>query len=146
MIRYGAQAEAIRPMPASEIFILRLKLLIIMTKAYLKGNPLGEFRKKAIGETANEVFYETLLQAEHLKQPDLEANTQAAPASQSGIDWDDHLFLQRVQLLAVMANAFSKDKVDGNFRKRAMADNVDFICEHFSERISLRDAKFLEVA
>jgi hypothetical protein len=144
MIRYGAQAIAMRPMPANEIFILRLKLLIIMTKAYLKGNPLGEFRKKAIIETANEIFYETLLQTEQLKSSGHEAEAQSA--SQSRPENPDHLFLQRVQLLAVMANAFSKGKADGNFRKRAMADNVDFICEHLSEKVSLVDAKFLEVA
>jgi hypothetical protein len=145
MIRYGAQEKAMRPMPASEIFILRLKLLIIMTKAYLKGNPLGEFRKKAIVETANDIFYETLLQAEQLKQSGHGAEAQSA-SQNSRTEHPDHLFLQRVQLLAVMANALSKDKVNGNFRKRAMADNVDCICEHLPEKVSLVDAKFLEVA
>lgn len=144
MIRYGAQAKAMRPMPTSELFILRLKLLIIMTKAYLKGNPLGEFRKKAIVETANYIFYEALFQAEQLKKSGPEAKTSSA--SRSCSKSPDHLFLQRVQLLAVMANAFSKDKAEGNFRKQAMADNIDLICEQFSEKVSLVDAKFLKVA
>lgn len=144
MIRYGAQAKAMRPMQTSELFILRLKLLIVMTKAYLKGNPLGEFRKKAIAETANYLFYEALFQAEQLKQSGPGAKTQSA--SQSRSKNPDHLFLQRVQLLAVMANAFSKDKANGNFRKQAMADNIDLICDHLSENVSLIDAKFLRVA
>jgi hypothetical protein len=144
MIRYGAQAKAMRPLQKNELFILRLKLLIIMTKAYLKGNPLGEFRKKAIVETANYLFYEALFQAEQLKKSDPEAKKQ--PTSQSRSKNPDHLFLQRIQLLAVMANAFSKDKAGGNFRKQAMADNVDLICEHLSEKVSLVDAKFLKVA
>ena len=144
MIRFGAQAKAMRPMPTSELFILRLKLLIIMTKAYLKGNPLGEFRKKAIVEAANYIFYEALFQAEQLKKPGSEAK--ALSAAQSCLKNPDHLFLQRVQLLAVMANALTKGKADGNFRKHAMANNIDLICEHLSEKVSLVDAKFLKVA
>lgn len=144
MIRCGAQAKAMRPMPASELFILRLKLLIIMTKAYLKGNPLGQFRKKAIVETANYIFYEALFRAEQLKKSDPEAKMQSA--FQSCLKNPEYLFLQRVQLLAVMANSFAKDKADGNFRKQAMADNIDLICEHLSEKVSLEDAKFLKVA
>jgi hypothetical protein len=144
MIRYGAQAKAMRPMQASHHFILRLKLLIIMTKAYLKGNPLGEFRKKAIVETANYLFYDALFQAEQLKKSGHDAKTQSALQGRSKNP--EHLFLQRVQLLAVMADAFSKDKADGNFRKQAMAENVDLICEHLSEKVSLVDAKFLKVA
>jgi hypothetical protein len=144
MIRYGAQAKAMRPMQTNELFILRLKLLIIMTKAYLKGNPLGEFRKKAIVETADYLFYEALFQTEQLKRSGPDAKTQSALQSRSKDP--GHLFLQRVQLLAVMANAFSKDKAGVNFRKRAMSDNVDLICEHLSEKVSLVDAKFLKVA
>jgi hypothetical protein len=144
MIRYGAQAKAMRPMGTNELFILRLKLLIIMTKAFLKGNPLGEFRKKAIIETANYLFYEALFQAEQLKKSGPDAKMQSTPQSRSKNP--DHLFLQRIQLLAVMANAFTKDKANGNFRKQAMANNVDLICEHLSEKVSLVDAKFLKVA
>jgi hypothetical protein len=115
-----------------------------MTKAYLKGNPLGDFRKKAIVETANYLFYEALFQAEQLKKSGPDEKMQST--SQSLSKNPDHLFLQRIQLLAVMANAFSKDKAGGNFRKQAMADNVDLICEHLSEKVSLVDAKFLKVA
>ncbi len=144
MIRYGARAKAMRPMPKSEIFIMQLKLLIIMTKAYLKGNPLGEYRKKTIAGTANDLFYEALFQAEQMKNTDAEVKTQSPPLSRSMNL--DHVILQRVQLLAVMANSFAKNKADGNFRKKAIADNVNLICEHLSEKVSLVDAKFLKVA
>jgi hypothetical protein len=143
MIRYGARAQAMRQMPASELFILRLKLLIIMTKAYLKGNPLGDYRKEAIVETANYIFYEALFQAEQMKTSGPETKTQSAQSMHKN---PDNLFLQRVQLLAVMANSFAKGKPDGNFRKQAMADNIDLICEYLSEKVSLVDAKFLKVA
>ena len=144
MIRYGARAQDMRPMPSSDLFILRLKLLIIMAKAYLKGNPLGNFRKKAIIETANFVFYEALFQANQLQPADHIAKPTATAQSYSKNN--DHLFLQRVQLLSVMANAFAKGKSQGNYRKQAMAENIDLICDHLSENVSLVDAKFLKVA
>ena len=115
-----------------------------MTKAFLKGNPLGDFRKKAIVETANFIFYEALYQTNQLKPDTQGADDQSADRTVKKTP--DHLFLQRVQLLAVMANAFAKGKPDGNFRKQAMADNVDLICNHLSENVSLVDAKFLKVA
>jgi hypothetical protein len=141
MIRYGAQAKAMRPMHKSELFVLRLRLLIIMMKAYLKGNPFGEFRKKATAETTNEIFYEALFMAEQLKTSGPEAKTQSA--SRNGSKHPDPFFLQRVQLLSVMANAFTTDKADGIFRKQAMADNIDLICKHLSKTACLVDTKFL---
>lgn len=144
MIRFGARAQDMRPMPSSDLFILRLKLLIIMAKAYLKGNPLGNYRKKAIIETANFVFYEALFQTSRLQPPDRMSKPKMTAQSHSKDI--DHLFLQRVQLLSVMANAFAKGKSQGNYRKQAMAENIDLICDHLSENVSLVDAKFLKVA
>ena len=144
MIRYGAQAQNMRPMSPSEVFLQRLKLLIIMTKAYLKGNPLGDFRKEAIIDTANFIFYEALYQASQMKPSDREA--EAKTTSQSRHKKPDHIFLQRVQLLAVMANSFAKGKNNGNYRKKAMANNIDLICTYISDQVQLADAKFLKVA
>lgn len=144
MIRYGARAQDMRPMPSSDLFLLRLKLLIIMAKAYLKGNPLGNYRKKAIIETANFVFYEALFQANQRQPVDHIAKPTATAPSYSKDN--DHLFLQRAQLLSVMANAFAKGKSQGNYRKQAMAENINLICAHLSENVSLVDAKFLKVA
>jgi hypothetical protein len=144
MFRYGAQAQEMRSMPQSEIFTQRLKLLIIMTKAYLKGNPLGDFRKDAIIDTAHFIFYEALYQASQMQPFDSETETRTAfqgPQKKS-----DHIFLQRVQLLAVMANSFAKGKNGGNYRKKAMGNNIDLICAYLSDKIKLADAKFLKVA
>ncbi len=144
MIRYGALAQKMRPMAADDIFITRLILLIIMAKAYLKGFPQGDFRKSAIKDNARLIFSEAryrtgrcLLKPSMDKTPD--------PANDENLH-SDYLFLQRVQLLAVMANAFVDGKAHGNFRKRAMAENIRMICEYLSDRIQLADAQFLKVA
>jgi len=49
-----------RKMSEHYVFTSRLKLLIIMVSAYLKGCPLGKYRKQAIAENANQVFYHSL--------------------------------------------------------------------------------------
>ena len=125
MIRYGAQAQDMRTIQESDIFKLRLRLLIIMTKAYLKGNPLGDFRKDAIIDTAHFIFYEALFQSSQLQNTNIKGATQST--TQSCQRSPDHIFLQRVQLLAVMATAIAKGSDGGNYRKRAMADNIDLI-------------------
>ena len=144
MFRYGAQVQEMRSMQPSEIFMQQLKLLIIMTKAFLKGNPLGDFRKDAIIDTAQFLFYEALCQASQMQPFDSEAETRTT--FQCGHKKPDHIFLQRVQLLAVMANSFGKGKNDGNYRKKAMGKNIDLICTYLSDQVQLADAKFLKVA
>ena len=61
MVRYGAVEQEMRPMKADDLLITRLQLLIIMAKAYLKGYPLGKYRKKAISRNARFVFYEAII-------------------------------------------------------------------------------------
>ena len=60
MIKLGSASVRMRAMSDDDIFSSRLKLLIIMAKAYLKDCPLGNYRKKAIIENANHVFYHSL--------------------------------------------------------------------------------------
>jgi hypothetical protein len=124
--------------------MLHLKLLIIMTKAYLKSNPLGAFRKKAIIRTARLVFSEARSQANALQST---ANVKA-PTSQrpNRPVHPDHIFLQRAQMLAVMANAFANGKSIGQHRKRAMSENIDQICGHLSMGPTLFAANILKVA
>jgi hypothetical protein len=60
MIRFGPAAREMKSMSDEDIFSSRLKLLIVMTKAYLKDCPIGEYRKQAIQENARFVFYQSL--------------------------------------------------------------------------------------
>ena len=60
MIKFGPMIEGMREMSDDEIFSQPLKLLIIMTKAYLTGFHLGRYRKKAVIENAHHIFYRSI--------------------------------------------------------------------------------------
>ena len=113
-----------------------------MAKAYLKGYPLGNFRRNAITGNARHVFYGTLNRSG--SENSLFSDKQSSVRHESRLL--DHLFLQRAQLLAVMLNASVKGKSKGNFRKKAMAENIDHLCEYMADRFQIVDAKFLKVA
>ena len=144
MIRYGAVANKMRSMNSDELLISRLKLLLIMAKANIKGYPMGNRRKAAIIENARIVFNETLYRSTALlSSPFSESNHQELP---DGVTQPDYLFLQRTQLLAVMMSAFASGRSQGRFRKKAMAENVDHICTYLSDRFQFGIVKFLKVA
>ena len=144
MIRFGAVEQEMRPIQADDLLVTRLQLLIVMAKAYLKGYPLGKYRRQAIYRNARFVFYESMIRASGRRS---ESSRSQPPQRVCGVKKKlGHLFLQRAQLLAVMINAFIEGKTEGNFRNRAMAENVDHICEYLTDRLQLGDAQFLKVA
>ncbi len=143
MIRYRTLAQTIKPKPANELFTQHIKLLIIMTKAFLKGNPLGDFRKAAIINTARFVF----AHARSRYNRSLAAHHAGAPARYPhGHHHLDPIFLQRAQLLAVMANGFANGKASGQHRKHAMSENVQLISRYLTTSESLADSKIQKVA
>ena len=146
MIKFGPASLEMRAMSEDDVFSSRLKLLIIMAKAYLRNCPLGNYRKKAIIENANHVFYHSL----HLVSESsvLKDNGFEPPADivSRGKTSEEHLFHQRVQLLAVMAKALAEDRLRGHFRKKALTDNLNKICETLIFKFQIRDVNFLKVA
>ncbi|MGB2929272.1 MAG: hypothetical protein WBB70_10195 [Desulfobacterales bacterium] len=146
MIKLGPASVEMRAMSEDDVFSSRLKLLIIMAKAYLRNCPLGNYRKKAIIENANHVFYHSL----HLVSESsiLKDNGFEHPADivSKGKTSEEHLFHQRVQLLAVMAKALAEDRLRGHFRKKALTDNLNKICETLIFKFQIRDVNFLKVA
>ncbi len=130
MLRRGALADQMGLMKDQDVFLERLKLLIIMTKAFLRGYPLGDRRRAAVIENARCVFYQVLQHS----------------AGDPGNSKIDHLFFQRAQLLAVMAQSFAEGNPVGAFRKKAIEDNVTWICEHLAETLGVSKMEFLKVA
>jgi hypothetical protein len=130
-VRYGAEGRAMRPMTEDDVLVSRLNLLIIMAKAYLKSYPMGEFRRQAIVQNAEFVFHEALVRIQPTRQE---------------LQPRDRLFLLRVQLLAVMVTSFVQKKSKGNFRKKAMAANIDYISEYLADGIQTGDPRILKVA
>ncbi|MBW1957004.1 MAG: hypothetical protein JRI63_00485 [Deltaproteobacteria bacterium] len=146
MIKMGLASVGMRAMSADDIFSSRLKLLIIMAKAYLRDCPLGTYRKKAVIENANHVFYHSLhLVSESSTLKDNGSEPQTEIVSQKKTS-EEHLFHQRVQLLAVMAKALAEDRLRGHFRKKVLIDNLNQICETLIFKFQIRDVNFLKVA
>ena len=146
MIKLGPASVEMRAMSEDDVFSSRLKLLIIMAKAYLRDCPLGDYRKKAIIENANHVFYHSLYlvsESSILKDNGFELPEDIVPRGKTS---EEHLFHQRVQLLAVMAKALAEDRLRGHFRKKALTDNLNKICETLIFKFQIRDINFLKVA
>lgn len=146
MIRFGPAPREMKNMSNEDIFSSRLKLLIIMTKAYLKDCPIGEYRKQAILENARFVFYQSLKLSSEIA-----AITNEGSRTQSGTDSpgdmnDAYIFHQRTQLLAVMAQALAENRLKGQFRKKALQDNLTSICETLIFNFHIKDMNFLKVA
>jgi hypothetical protein len=146
MIKLGPMPTNMREMSFDDIFLSRLKLLIIMVKASLIGYPLGKYRKRAIIENANYVFYRAVQLNTEAKQKRNHIFVGRTNAICIGETSESHLFQQRVQLLAVMAKALAEGCPTGEFRIRAMNENLDKICETFLIDFQLNDMSFLKVA
>jgi len=146
MIKFGPMPVDMRVMSSDDIFLSRLKLLIIMVKAYLIGCPLGKYRKYAIIENAHYVFYRAMhLNTESVQRKNHIINSRTNVIC-TGEPSEWHLFHQRVQLLAVMAKALAEGCPLGKFRIRAINENLDEICEILLFDFQLNDMNFLKVA
>jgi hypothetical protein len=147
MLRFGAGSSDMRKILKDDIFLLRLKLLIIMCKAYLKNYPMGKYRKKAIIENARSVF-ELLppISSEYAERYGDIFNFQTYTESKGEKNLYFDVFQQRVHLLAVMAKALAEGSPMGHFKKKALKDNMDSICEIIAFNSNLGDIKFLKVA
>ena len=146
MIKLGPTSGEMRAMSDDDIFLSRLKLLIIMARAYLKDCPIGKYRKSAIIENAHHVFYRSLITASKtafFKNQDFK---QRLSITSEGETEEEYVFHQRVQLLSVMAKALAENRLTGNFRKKALQDNLDRICETLLFSFHVKDVDFLKVA
>lgn len=146
MLRMGPPSGEIRSMSVGDIFSSRLKLLIIMTKAYLKRCPLGKYRKQAIIENARCVFYDSLQMADEMaayRDRDLKTPT---VIDFTGDVHEERLFHKKVQLLAVMATALAEGRLMGHFREKALKENLDRICEALIFNFNVKNVNFLKVA
>jgi len=139
MLRLGSPKPETREMDLDDIYLSRLKLLIIMAKAYLEGNPIGEYRRQAILENAQHVESESIDIGR--LGPDFGWAVEAE--DRSGFD---HVFYQRVKLMAVMMKAAAKGFPMGDLRTTAMRENLEIICDALTFHSRLEEMTFLRVA
>ena len=139
MLRLGPPPSETREMDIDDIFFSRLKLMVIMAKAYLEGYPLGEYRCRAMLENARHLETDAM---------DMANAAEGFSYSQKPAENDpfDHVFYQRVKLLAVMVKAVAKGFPMGDHRKTAMLENLDIICKTLKFNGKAADMAFLKVA
>jgi hypothetical protein len=146
MMKLGLTAGEIRAMSIDDIFLSRLKLLIIMAKAYLKKYPIGKYRKSAVIENAHHVFYHSLqLVSETFFFEKHEPESRSGITSEIEIE-EERVFHQRVKLLAVMVKALAEDRLTGHISKMALQNNLNRICDTLTFTFHIKDVDFLKVA
>ena len=146
MMKLGPTAEEMRAMSIDNIFLSRLKLLIIMAKAYLKKYPIGKYRKSAVIENAHHVFYHSLqLVSETFLFENHESESQSGITSEIEIE-EERVFHQRVKLLAVMVKALAEDRLTRHISKKALQNNLNKICDTLTFTFHIKDVDFLKVA
>jgi predicted transcriptional regulator len=145
-MKLAPMAEETKAMSVHDIFLSRLKLLIIMAKAYLKNYPIGRYRKSAIINNAHHIFYYSLqLISETNFFENQESESQSGITSEMDTE-EEHVFHKRVQLLAVMVKAAAENRLIGDYRKKALQENLDRICDTLIFKFHIKDLDFLKVA
>ncbi len=74
-----------------------------------------------------------------------ESESQLAITSEMDIA-EEREFHQRVQLLTVMVKAVAENRLAENFRKKALQENLDRICDTLVFKFHIKDLEFLKVA
>lgn len=138
MLRLGSKPTQLREMGIDDILLSRLKLIVIMGKSYIEGCPCGRHRRSAMLENAR-----------HIESASIDLGQLDTGPPHPNPKWGslevDHIFLQRVKLLAVMIKAIGKGFPMGEHRKQAMRENIDIICETIAFNHP-SDMPFLRVA
>jgi hypothetical protein len=139
MNRLGADPQNMKTMQNHDVFFSRLRLLVIMAKAFLNNYPTGEYRLKAIVRNAEAVAKDCVDWNGYYN------NFRSSPESERLLE-NDHIFYQRVKLLAIMAKSFAEGNPVGQHRKMAIQNNIDYMCEALGFVPQEEDLRLLKVA
>jgi len=118
----GSNLFQMRTVRDDDILISRLKLLVIMAKAYLQEASLGEQSLKSIVRNAGQVSQ--FMSDWHAHLSHLEITSECS----KNVD-TDHIFYQRIKLLSIMVKSIAQGNPMGSRRKSALQSNVDYISE-----------------
>jgi hypothetical protein len=139
MKRFGAARQNMKNIQHHDVFLSRLRLLIIMAKAFTEGYPMGEYRLKTIVRNAETVARDCVDWNGYYD------NFRSSPESNRLLEVD-HIFYQRVKLLAVMAKSFAEGSPVGQHRRMAIQSNIAYICEALQFIPEEENLRLLKVA
>jgi hypothetical protein len=145
-MKLGPTSLGMRVLSVDDIFLSRLKLLIMIAKAYLKNYPIGKYRKSAVIENAHLVFYHSLkLVTETFFFQNHKSESQSGIASNFRIE-EEHVFHQRVRLLAIMVKALAENRPTGHISEKDLQNNLDRICDTLTFNFHIKDVDFIRMA
>lgn len=126
-------------MDQRDVVLGRLKLLIVMAKAYLRGFPTGEYRSRAMAENARQVENNWKMLSSY------------GDEFRGNPDWardplQEHLFGQRIQLLSVMVRSIAMGYPMGEFRRQALIHTIEEISRVLVIDSDAEKLPFLKVA
>jgi len=145
MRKFGVPNSEMKKIGEKDLFLPRLHLLVIMSKAYLQGMPVGDYRKKAVIDNAHHLFYQSLHMSSNYEQEAALKNKENDTVGKKEMR-SEHIFYQRVQLLSVMAKAFAEGRLVGEFKVKALEENLEFICNTITFKDKVGNMEFLKVA
>jgi len=122
-----------------DIFVARLQLLIIMSKAFLKGFTIGVYQKKAIVENAQTLFYCSLFMDYKENEPKADLSKQDNREIQ-----DESIFHNKIRLLSVAAIAFAEGRLLAEHKKKELRENIDFISKKITFESQINQIAFLK--
>jgi hypothetical protein len=121
MIRLLSDRPDIKQDTDYNTFFTNIKLLIIMSKAFLNSYPLEEQRLKEIIRTAEDVAKDCV------DWKGQRTNFRSISDSKKTIQLD-HIFFERARLLATMSKSFAQGNPVGDNRRMALNKNIDDLC------------------
>jgi len=121
MQRFGSSSEDMRDMNPDDTFLGRVKLLVVMLKTFLGDYPLEAYRQKAILKNAEAVHNVCKDWNRYVSQ------IRSTAERKEGLEFD-HIFHQRIDLLATMAKSFVQGNPMGYHRKVVIRSNMAYVC------------------
>ena len=122
MIRLISDRRDFKEKEYLDLFFNRIKMLIIMSRAFLNDYPLGTERLKEIADTAGQLIKDCVEWQGRVQ------NFRSLAESEELFQFN-HIFYQRVKLLATMAKSFAEGNPMGHYRKMALENNINDLCE-----------------
>jgi len=139
MERFGPNGNGMRVTNHDDTFLGRVKLLVIMLKAFLGDYPLQGIRLEAIARNAVEV---TKI-CEDWNQYSIQVRS--TPGLKKGFELD-HILYQRISLLAIMAKSAVLGNPMGRYREKVVRDNIRYIVDTLQFNLQEEITTFLRVA
>ena len=130
----------------TDIFLSRLRLLIIMGNAYLCGCPFGNFRKKAAAENSNHVFYRSMTffgTSNVYRDPGSDESSESA-GKETTLPVNE--FRQRVQGLAHTVHSIAQNRPLDLSETKTLRDNLNAISKALSFSFEIDSKSFLRAA